>query len=273
MTQTARFLWIGPRLSVMERLCLKSFVDVGYDVELYRYGDVEGVPDGVRSCDAAAILPHDQIFQRQSGFGAGGYAEFSDRFRYHLLYAKGGWWFDMDFAAIRLLPEPTDLRFCSTWEFEHGQCAMGAAMWCRPGDARVGELARRADEIFARQEAFDFGATGPFLVQSFIAERSLEENVAPWWEFCPFPWRMQNRMAYQTNTDWAKDCVRHVWQLYKQRTRPDFRAGYIRAETRAVHWHNEIWKAGGKDKDGRYHPWSPYGRLMRRHGVSADRSG
>ena len=272
MTQTARFLWIGPRLSAMERLCLKSFVNVGYDVELYRYGDVEGVPDGVRSCDAAAILSHDQIFQRRSGFGAGGYAEFSDRFRYHLLYAKGGWWFDMDFAAIRLLPEPTDLRFCSTWEFEHGQCPMGAAMWCRPGDPRVGELARRSDAIFARHEEFTFGATGPFLVQSLVAELSLQLNVAPWWEFCPFPWRMHNRMAYQNNMDWAKDRVRHVWQLYKERTRPDFRAGYIRPGTRAVHWHNEIWKAGGHNKDGRYHALSPYGRLMRRHGVSKDRS-
>ena len=171
------------------------------------------MPDGVRSCDAAEIFPHDQIFQRRSGFGAGGYAEFSDRFRYHLLYAKGGWWFDMDFAAVRLLPEPTDLRSASTWEFEHGQCAMGAAMWCKPGDPRVAELARRADEIFARHEEFAFGATGPFLVQSLVAERSLQQNVAPWWEFCPFPWRMQNRMAYQNNMDWAKDRVRHVLQL------------------------------------------------------------
>ncbi len=32
-------------------------------------------------------------------------------------------------------------------------------------------------------------------------------------------------MAYQTNADWAKACVRHVVQLYKERTRPDFRAG------------------------------------------------
>jgi hypothetical protein len=268
MTQTARFLWIGPRLSAMERLCLRSFVDVGYEVELYRYDDVEGVPDGVRSCDASAILPRDQIFQRRSGFGAGGYAEFADRFRYHLLHAKGGWWFDMDFAAIRLKPEPADLLIASTWEFEYGQCAVNAAMWCKPGDPRMAELARRADEILT-QEEYAFGATGPFLVQSLIAERGLEGNVAPWWEFCPFPWRMQNRMAYRTNTDWAKDCVRHVWQLYKQSTRPDFRAGYIRSGTRAVHWHNEIWKAGGHDKDGHYHAWSPYGRLMRRHGVSA----
>ncbi len=44
MTQTARFLWIGPRLSAMERLCLKSFINVGYDVELYRYDHVEGGP-------------------------------------------------------------------------------------------------------------------------------------------------------------------------------------------------------------------------------------
>jgi len=111
----------------MERLCLKSFVDVGYDVELYRYDDVEGVPNGVRHCDASDILPRDQIFQRKSGFGAGGYAEFADAASC-LLYAKGGWWFDMDFAAIRLKPEPTDLLIGSTWEFEYSQCAVNAAL-------------------------------------------------------------------------------------------------------------------------------------------------
>jgi len=253
----------------MERLCLKSFVDVGYDVELYCYDDVENVPGGVQRCDAGTILPRDQIFQRRSGFGAGGYAEFSDQFRYHLLHAKGGWWFDMDFTAIRLKPEPADILFASTWEFEHGQCAMGAAMWCAPGDPRMAELARRADETFAKG-GFEFGATGPFLIQALVTEQDLQGNVAPWWEFCPIPWRMLNRMAYRTHAEWAEDCVRHAWQLYKQYSRPDFRAGYVRPGTRAVHWHNEIWKAGGKDKDARYHRRSPYGRLMWRHKVLSD---
>jgi len=256
----------------MERLCLKSFVDVGYEVELYCYDDVEGVPAGVQRCDAAVILPCDQIFQRKSGFGTGGYAEFSDRFRYHLLHAKGGWWFDMDFTALRLKPEPTDILFASTWEFQYGQCALGAAMWCAPGDPRMAELARRADRIIA-QDAFEFGATGPFLVQNLVAEQSLQGNVAPWREFCPFPWRMSNRMAFQTHAEWVEDRARHIWQLYKEHTRPNFRAGYIRPETRAVHWHNEVWKAGSMDKNARYHPWSPYGRLMRRHQVSADHPG
>jgi len=114
-------------------------------------------------------------------------------------------------------------------------CALGAAMWCAPGDPRMAELARRADGIIA-QDGFEFGATGPFLVQKkLVAEQGLQGNVAPWWEFCPFPWRMSNRMAFQTHAEWVEDRVRHVWQLYKEHTRPNFRAGCIRPQTRAVH--------------------------------------
>jgi hypothetical protein len=43
-----------------------------------------------------------------------------DRFRYYLLYEKGGWWFDMDFVSIRMKSEPGDLMVASTWEHEWG---------------------------------------------------------------------------------------------------------------------------------------------------------
>src|SRR5205809_258622 len=50
-------LWIGPRLSTLERLSLTSFVENGHRVHFYSYGPVEGIPTGVKQRDARAIVP------------------------------------------------------------------------------------------------------------------------------------------------------------------------------------------------------------------------
>ncbi len=49
-------LWIGGRLSFLEQLCLKSFVDRGHETTLYVYENVEGVPEGVGIKDAHEIF-------------------------------------------------------------------------------------------------------------------------------------------------------------------------------------------------------------------------
>ena len=46
-------LWIGGRLSFLEQVCLKSFVDHGHRTILYTYGAVAGVPDGVEGSSPA----------------------------------------------------------------------------------------------------------------------------------------------------------------------------------------------------------------------------
>ena len=51
-------LWIGGKLSFLEELCLKSFVDAGHHTILFTYEGTENVPDGVEVRDGAEILPN-----------------------------------------------------------------------------------------------------------------------------------------------------------------------------------------------------------------------
>jgi hypothetical protein len=268
--QVAQFLWIGPRLSLMEKLCLRSFVDVGYDVHLYAYDKVDNVPPGVVLCDAGAILPQKEIFTYSVGFGQGSAAGFSDRFRYHLLTAKGGWWFDTDFVALRMLAQPREIYFASTWELEWGSCANGCAMWVRPGDPYMQWLRDECDRLIrVKGNELRFGEIGPHLVQRLVREFDLGDRVAPWWEFCPYPWRMVNRMAYSGILGLFKDKGRLAKHLIRQTYDEQFRVAYLRKESRAVHLHNEIWRSSGLDKDAIYHPWSLVGSLQRKHGFRA----
>ncbi len=57
----AQFLWIGTHLSLIERLALKSFLDYGWEVHLYRYDPIDNVPDGVRILDGDDILPREEL--------------------------------------------------------------------------------------------------------------------------------------------------------------------------------------------------------------------
>ena len=49
-------LWIGPRLSNMEHLCIKSFIDFGHEFHLYTYDKVDNIPEGVIVKDGISII-------------------------------------------------------------------------------------------------------------------------------------------------------------------------------------------------------------------------
>ena len=49
-------LWMEGKLSFLEQLCLKSFVDAGHHVKLYHYGPLENVPDGMELANAEEVL-------------------------------------------------------------------------------------------------------------------------------------------------------------------------------------------------------------------------
>ncbi len=74
MPELIQMLWIGPRLSAMERLSIASFLAIGHAVRLYSYGDVEGIPPGVEHHDAREVLPAGSVFTYAEGFGKGSYA-------------------------------------------------------------------------------------------------------------------------------------------------------------------------------------------------------
>jgi hypothetical protein len=140
--------WYGGPLSPYEQFCLRSFIDWGHAVDLYSYDTNLAVPAGVRVCDAAELIPQDEVFVYQAeGFGKGSPSAFSNYFRYKLLAERGGWWIDTDVVCL-------------------------------------GDRIRIDDEFFARQDA-DFVAPGtmyfeprhPVMLQCLGQARKLGRNV------------------------------------------------------------------------------------------------
>ena len=100
-------LWVGGRLSTLERLCLRSFCAHGHEFHLYHYDALENVPqvDGLRLISAEEILPRKAVYLHRSGR----HSWFADHFRWELLRQRGGWWVDMDMVCLRPLDIPDDI--------------------------------------------------------------------------------------------------------------------------------------------------------------------
>lgn len=95
---TMQSLWIGTRLSLLERLSIKSFLAHGHPYRLYTYDDVENIPDQVEVCDASEIIPRSKIFYVRNN---GTPAIFADWFRWELLSRTSGYWVDTDMVCLR----------------------------------------------------------------------------------------------------------------------------------------------------------------------------
>ena len=100
-------LWIGKELSIVEQLCIKSFLKNGHEFHLYTYDDVANIPEGTVVKDAGEIIPSEEVFM----YSTGTYAIFSDWFRWKLLFEKGGFWVDTDEICLKPFDFDTDLIF------------------------------------------------------------------------------------------------------------------------------------------------------------------
>jgi hypothetical protein len=104
-------LWIGERLSWIERVSIHSWLEHGHRVTLWCFDPIEGVPNGVSIADAATILPKTSIIRHRQTQSV---SLFSNRFRYHLLKRMPATWLDSDMVLLRPLNDASPYLF--GWE-------------------------------------------------------------------------------------------------------------------------------------------------------------
>lgn len=238
-----RALWIGRRLSALERLSLRSFVDHGHRVELYSYGDVGGVPDGVVRRDAGEILPRARVFRygREAGEGSGSFAAFANLFRYKLLHKRGGCWIDTDVICLR--PIDIDMPYC--FGFEVPGRINGAALRAPVGSMMIAELLDRATTIGERVR---WGQTGPLLMTEMAIRHGVLDQALPPSAFYPLDYR-EAASLFATDPDGS------LW------SRLD--GAYT------LHAWNEMLRRARIRKNRRYPASSVFERLKSRHRIAA----
>ena len=95
--------WMGPHLSWLDQVSLRSFVKHGHRFMLYTYGEVENVPDGIEVRPAQEIIEHRKpiAYNHKKSIIRSPFGIFSDLFRWHLMRKTDYIYTDLDRICLK----------------------------------------------------------------------------------------------------------------------------------------------------------------------------
>ena len=226
-------LWIGDRLSPLEQICIKSYLRVGHPFHLYTYGGLEGIPAGVVIKDANPIAPKWKIETFQN------LANFSDYFRYMLLWRNGGYWVDLDNFCLRPYDFKTPYVFSSQRPGrELNEHEINAGVIKVPPKSPIIEFCLQ-QSLLMDTKTNHWSQIGPGLLMDAYHRFNLEQFLQPNYVFCPLPFFDAPGNVF--GPDSGNQCV---------------------GNARSIHLWNEEARRAGIDKFGS-HPGSLFEYLKR----------
>jgi len=231
-------LWIGDRLSTMERLVISSYIANGHRFHLYAYGEIGNVPAGTIVMNGNAVLPEEKIFSYQIGESNGSLAGFSNYFRYKLLLDRGGWWTDMDMVCLR--PYDFDAPYVFSAERECGRDAPNVGVIKVPAGSRLMQYCWNFCKV-QDKDKLQWGMIGPDLFEQAVGACSLERYIRAVSDFCSITYD-------QVATLLEPGCLHLI---------PDTAYG--------LHFWNEMWRRQGLDKDESFDRSSIYEMLKEQY--------
>jgi len=191
--------WDG-ELSLLERLCIASFVRHNIVYNLYVYEEPVSPPAGVALKDAASILPADKIFRYSAGeFNRGSIAGFTNLFRYTLIHQPGGWWVDTDVCLVTPFEyDPEEVYFEESSQAE----SFHVSSSCFKAPARSAVMADCLKR-FAEKDVTGIvhGETGPRLLTESILSLGKRSLVLDNKKLTPIPWWEWRRLFYDESVD------------------------------------------------------------------------
>ena len=244
-----RMLWVGGRLSPIEHLSLKSWIDHGFDVELYAYDELGNVPSGCRVMEGEEILPRSAIFAHSEATGRskGSFAGFADIFRWHLLERKGGFWSDCDVVCLKAFDLPKALAIST--ELAHTNSLSFPAMTnCFYGGPAGHPLFRAATAAFRERDVSQsrWGEYGTQLIGNLVDQLDLEDYALPCRAFNSIgPYQVISRLFRPENGELEK----------------------LSRDAFGLHLYNEVWRSGKVSKHGPFPRDSLIHAMFARHDV------
>ncbi|MFT3736025.1 MAG: glycosyltransferase [Rhodocyclaceae bacterium] len=227
-------LWVAGSLSRLEYQAIASFVRQGFDVQLWHYGELANVPEGVCQRDAREVLPESSLFLNRQG----SYAGFSDLFRYAVLGKFGGLYSDVDVVALRPASEMPQTPFLVTERMRDGRAKINGNVIHLP-DPKPGDLIDLAAgyaTAFPKDKVF-WSEIGPALLTAIA-------GIYPQHGFDIKP------VTFANPVNWW-DCPQ---QLLAPAPAPE--------QAHFLHLYNEMWRRSGADKNQPIPPDSMLARAL-----------
>lgn len=207
--------WSGRDLGTLERICLLSFVNKDYVVDVYSYNRNLSVPKGVRLLDANDILDSSRLFENFQQKGT--YAAFSNIFRYSLLHKQETTWVDTDLMLLANdLPE-TEYLFA----YESAGRINGALLRAPSESPFLKSLIQKADEI--DPERIKWGDLGPNLISRTVRSHGLSAHALRDSQIYPIPpnelWKLFDPECFLEIQERLRGAITlHMWNEYFRRS-------------------------------------------------------
>ncbi len=268
MSERVASLWIGRRLSVLEKLCLKSFHDIGQTPILYCYHPIENLPSYVEVRDANDVLPLDAngrihvdpVFQSP--------AVHADLFRLQLMSKTDEIWVDCDIYALKpfrsdegylvssrrdgqrrvqncVLRLPPDSPALKAWLEFVGSKPCIPPWW----DQRTSRVYRRLYGKKASFSTLPLGTIGPLSAYHFLLESGEIERVLPEREYSALP--------FVSRREWVREDVGQLDQ-------------YDWKSQSSIHFFSSVMRPRLARSRGRLLASSFFGGLLVKHGLADD---
>ena len=245
-------LWVGPNLSNLEKLSIKSFIDNGHKYHLYVYDKVEGIPEGVEIKDANEILHKAHIFRYKNG----SISAFTNIFRFVLLYKRGGYWVDTDLICLKKLPfKEKDIIFASEPFKDYKTTTPTSSLLKIPINHKIG-LAGIIILNELKKAILDgrmgWGA-GPTTVKLLVNNYNLKNNILHWNVICSCCCEDYRSIFYPNEKDFDKNVIKSLNNIPKNMY--------------CIHLWNEMLRQGGIDKNGSFDEKSLFEQLKKKYGI------
>ena len=251
MKDIIQSLWIGPSLSKLEQVCLKSFIDNDMEFHLYTYEDVDNVPNGVIIKDGNTILDKNEIFRYKNG----SVSAFSNLFRFSLLDKKGGFWVDTDVICVRNFSFGEDIVIMSEPEHTgYEQTFITSSVIKLPKDSDITREAVRIQRDHKNKilsGEIQWGS-GPLCVKTIVEKYNLEKYVEPWNTICSCSAPHANTIVVPNRKPHPK-IIDNIRDIPKNMI--------------AIHLWNEVWRRNGIDKNQEFHPDSLIEYYKKKHSI------
>jgi hypothetical protein len=221
--EIAHFFWHG-KLSTFEETCIKSFVDNGFNVNLWSYTNLH--VNGVTSRDAKEILPETDLIKYKTleenvegkTVSHANIAVFADVFRINLLCKEPGWWADSDCYCLKSSDEFRLLRnnisYVISQEYFHINIFGNSIFYLSKEIASIfkQELDIKLKEYNNTAKTFtDFG---PALMSEVSIKYKLFDGLLPSHTFFPIYWKNRHWLVEPEYANKAKPEIKNAYAVH-----------------------------------------------------------
>ncbi len=195
LNKVANSLWIGEQLFPQHIISINSFLQNGFQYNLYVYGEVKNIPSGVNVLDGNDMIPKEEIWYYQKGFNKGSPSGFSNQFRFTLL-AIGGLWVDTDVVLLKNFNLDKPYIFISERNINGDIHPTSSVIYSESGTSSEKIWLEAIDNISYRNKArVIHGETGPELVTYLVKKYNLHDYVLPPNAFCAIGWHESDKLV------------------------------------------------------------------------------